>query len=92
MPGDLSTGFTAAREKDESSVYPSMQKAVESMEKDELSGPGADFAAKKLFRLGTSKRRPKPIQSLGLNYSFYCILIRLLPRRFTNWLVSKMYC
>lgn len=92
LPGDVRTGFTAARRKHEagSEVYPAMARAVSRMEHDEQSGmPPARIAAK-LVRLSLQKR-PKPLSTVGLFYQFVLFMMKLLPARFANWLVGLLY-
>lgn len=91
MPGDLATNFTDCRIKTGSSLYTCLNKSVELMEKGERGGASADTAARKLYRLGTQRRTPRPLQSLGIKYSTISILLRILPRRFSNWLIGKVY-
>lgn len=91
MPGDLATRFTDCRVKTGSSVYTRLNESVTRMEEDERGGASPDKAARKLYRLGTQKRVPRPLQSLGFRHSAISILIRILPHRFTNWLIGKVY-
>lgn len=92
MPGDIKTGFTAARDKfftgEES--YASLKKSVASMEHDEQNGMQPSSIAKKMYSLST-KRNPKPLSSVGIKYQACCLLIKLLPARTANWIVGKMY-
>lgn len=91
MPGDLATAFTDYRVKTPSAVYTRLCNSVSRMEKDEREGRSPDTAARKLFLLGTQKRAPRPLQSLGLKYSAASLLLRVLPRRWSNWLIGKVY-
>lgn len=92
MPGDVATGFTAARVKSETGneVYGNLHKAVEAMEKDEQSGMRPIQMARCLYRIATS-RCPHPQYVGGALYQLFCILDRLLPKRFVNWVVGKLY-
>lgn len=92
MPGDVATGFTAAREKSEegSNAYGNIHKAVEAMEKDEQSGMSPRHMAKILYAIATS-RRPAPQYIGGMQYKIFCFLDRLLPKRFVNWIVGLLY-
>lgn len=92
MPGDVSTGFTAARQKSEDgiSAYSHIHKAVEAMEKDEQSGMSPAKIARQLYAIATS-RCPAPQYISGVQYHIFCFLDRLLPKRLVNWIVSLVY-
>ena len=92
MPGDVATGFTAARVKSEagSEVYGNIQKAVAAMEKDEQGGMQPTQMARCFYRIATT-RCPKPQYIGGFQYKVFCLLDRLLPKRFVNWVVGKLY-
>lgn len=92
MPGDVSTGFTAARSKDESGseVYVHLQEAVGKMEKDETSGMSSKTIARCLWRL-SNKRSPAPLYTAGAEYKLFVLLERLLPKRWSNMIVGKLY-
>ena len=92
MPGDVSTGFTDAREKSVAGeeVYKSANKAVSSMEKDERGGMQPIQMAKLFYRIATS-RSPRPQYIGGFSYRVLCFLERLLPKRLVNWIEYKVY-
>jgi NAD(P)-dependent dehydrogenase (short-subunit alcohol dehydrogenase family) len=93
MPGDVHTGFTAAREKNEAgaALYgKSISSAVSLMEKDELSGMPPETVALTVLRV-SRKRRPKPLYTAGAKYRLFVLLARLLPAGLSNWLVGKIY-
>ena len=93
MPGDVATGFTDAREKNiqGAEVYPGVQSAVAAMEKDERGGMTPMQMARCLYRMAT---RPciKPIYIGGFTYGIFCLLNRLLPKRWVNGIVGMLYC
>lgn len=93
MPGDVATGFTDSREKNSegAAIYPAMQSAVAAMEKDERSGMTPRSMACCLYRIATA-RSPKPIYIGGAVYGLFCFLNRILPKRWVNWIVGKLYC
>ena len=93
MPGDVSTGFTAARDKSDAGaqVYKSMRKAVETMENDERGGMSADRLARKMLWIVT-RRNPAPLYTEGFNYQVFWLLEKILPKRLSNWIVGKLYC
>lgn len=92
MPGDIKTGFTAAREKSFAGVdaYPALPRSVATMEHDEENGMEPAFIARALYRL-SQKRSLKPQYTAGLQYQFFVMLRKLLPYRFINRLVCLLY-
>lgn len=92
MPGDVATGFTDAREKSISGadVYQNLYSAVAAMEKDERHGMPPANMAQNLYHIATA-RSPKPIYIGGMTYGVFCLLNRLLPKRFVNWIVGRLY-
>ncbi len=93
MPGDVATGFTAARVKEEegNSLYEDrIRRSVEAMEKDERNGMTPNVVAKRLFRLA-NKKNVKPLYGVGASYRCFLVLNKILPTRFSNWVVGKMY-
>ena len=92
LPGDVKTGFTAARRKTEAGrdVYPAMQSAIARMERDETGGMPPSRIADRLVRLSLSKN-PKPLSTVGPFYKLVLALMKLLPARFGNWLVGLLY-
>ena len=92
MPGDVKTGFTAARKKSLEGLeaYPALERSVRTMEHDEQNGMSPAALAKRAYFISTRKR-PKPLYSCGLSYRLFCVLAKLLPNRFVNWILSKLY-
>lgn len=92
MPGDVSTGFTAARKKSEDGMdaYGNIRKAVAAMEKDEQGGMSPRSMARQLYRIAT-RRCPAPQYVGGMQYAVFCFLDRILPKRFVNWIVGRLY-
>ena len=92
MPGDVSTGFTDAREKSVAGedVYKSANKAVSAMEKDERGGMQPIQMAKLFWHIATC-RSPKPQYVGGFVYGVFCFLDRILPKRLVNWIEYKVY-
>ena len=92
LPGDVKTGFTAAREKSGAGadVYPAMARSVAGMERDEQGGMAPAAIGKRLLAI-SKKKRPKGLYSCGLQYQFFLFLARALPVRLSNWIVGKMY-
>ena len=92
MPGDVSTGFTDARDKSSAGedIYKSANKAITTMEHDERSGMSPRQMAKLFYHIATC-RSPRPQYVGGFSYRLFCFLDRLLPKRFVNWLEYKVY-
>ena len=92
MPGDVSTGFTDARDKSTAGeeVYRHANKAISTMERDERGGMKPIQMAKLFYRIATS-RSPRPQYIGGFSYRVLCFLERLLPKRLVNWIEYKVY-
>ena len=92
LPGDVKTDFTAQREKNpvNETLYPNEVKSVAKMEHDEQHGMSPDRIAARFVKLSRQKN-PKPFCSVGIAYSAVCVLVKLLPARFANWILGKMY-
>ena len=92
MPGDVATGFTAAREKNEqgAAIYTAANKAVATMEHDEQHGLTPEKMAQCFWQIA-NKRNPAPQYIGGGEYKLLCFLDRLLPKRLVNWIEYKVY-
>ena len=93
MPGDLATNFTSSRIKSlyEPEFYKErVEKSILKMENDELSGKTPDYIANKLYKLATI-RNPNPVNSAGLLYKSATVFAMVIPVRFKNWLIGKLY-
>ena len=93
QPGDISTGFTDAREKTAQGddIYEGrIEKSVSRMENDERNGmspavAGAFIADKAL------KEKVKPIYTIGFSYKAVVFLVRHLPVSLSNRIIGKLY-
>ncbi len=93
LPGDIATGFTDAREKssDGDNFYGGrIERSVKTMEKDERGGMSPDKAGGYIAKLAM-KKRTSPLKAIGLSYKAVAVLSKLLPRRFSNYIVSLLY-
>ena len=93
MPGDIRTGFTAARAKSErgDDVYGGrIARSVAKMEKDEREGMDPAVAGRYIAKVAL-KKRVKPLYAVGLEYKFFVMLSRLLPIRTIGWLLGLLY-
>ena len=93
QPGDIQTGFTAARQKivvgDD--IYGGrISRSVAGMEKDERTGMRPEDAGAFMCRAATRKG-VRPVNTIGLSYKFFCVLQKLLPAKTLNWLVGMVY-
>ena len=93
MPGDIHTGFTAARHKvgqgDE--IYAGrISRSVKRMEHDEQTGmdpaKAGAFVGKVALKTGH-----KPLYTIGFAYKAAVLLTKILPARALNWLIGKIY-
>ena len=93
MPGDIRTGFTAARQKSHvgDAVYQGrIARSVSKMEKDEVKGMAPETAGKFLAHIAL-KKRVKPYYAIGLEYKFFVMLSRLLPCGLIGRLLGMLY-
>lgn len=93
MPGDIKTGFTAAREKSilgDEAYKGRISRSVKKMEKDERNGMDADVAGKYIAKIAT-KKKVKPLYSIGFGYKIISLLCMILPSRTKSWLICKLY-
>lgn len=94
LPGDVRTGFTAAREKataESGSPYGErMERSVAGMERDEQGGMTPDYVAKRIVR-AVERRHPRPFYTVGGKYRIFTFLGKVLPAKLCNWVVGKLY-
>ena len=92
QPGDTKTGFTAARvcEGGEADYGGRIGKSVSRMERDEQNGKSPETVARTIER-AIKKRRPPLKVTVGGQYKFFVWLGKLLPTRFVNFILRKMY-
>ncbi|MBO4418246.1 MAG: SDR family oxidoreductase [Oscillospiraceae bacterium] len=93
QPGDIKTGFTAAREKSvegDKAYGGRISKSVAKMEHDEQNGMDPAKAGAYIAKIAL-KKKPKPVYTIGFSYKAICVLLKLLPSRFANWAIGKLY-
>lgn len=93
MPGDIKTGFTAAREKDHrgDDVYGGrIERSVSVMERDEQGGMSPEFAGLFLSKIA-KKKRVKPFYVIGFKYKVFVLLSKILPASLVNRVVGLLY-
>lgn len=93
LPGDVKTGFTAAREKNpagDDAYGGRIARSVAVMERDEQTGIPAEKAGAFVAKKALQKRVPV-LCTLGGKYKLFVFLTRLLPTRLMVRLVGKLY-
>lgn len=93
MPGDIATGFTAARKKSIAGddVYGGrIARSVAGMEKDERGGgtpdKAGDFLARRALQAGV-----RPLYTIGFKYQVFRWLADFLPKSLVGKLITGMY-
>ena len=90
-PGDTKTGFTAARETQQGGGYGSvLEKSVAKMASDEQSGRSPDSVAKVALALAARKDPPARVP-VGLEYKALMMLLRVMPDRGKEFILSRLY-
>ncbi len=93
MPGDTKTNFTAARKKNlnGNELYSErIARSVSKMEKDERNGKSAKEAGELIASVALSHTN-KPVITIGASYQFIIFLLKILPFRFSNALIYRLY-
>ena len=93
QPGDITTGFTDAREKTAAGddVYGGrISRSVAGMEKDELKGMKPDVAGRYIAKIAMQKN-VKPLYAIGTTYKLLSVLCRVFPCRVRNYIVGMLY-
>ena len=92
-PGDTKTGFTDSRNiyNPEDSIYHDVcDRSIKKMEHDERNGKDPISVAEVAYKI--SKRKNPPIRvAVGFEYKLICFLNKILPSRFVDYILSKMY-
>ena len=93
MPGDIRTGFTSARKKSPNGDIEyggRIERSVSRMENDERTGLSPEFAADVVVKAALGKH-PKPFRSTGAKYGLLSVLLKIVPSRFSQWALYKLY-
>ena len=92
QPGDIRTGFTAARKKSHagSDIYKSLDRAVAVMEHDEQNGMAPEAVAKVILKAANAKKC-RALYTVGAQYKLFTLINKLLPATTVNWLVGRIY-
>ena len=94
-PGDTRTGFTAARETQtvngaDAGYGSVLEKSVAKMASDEQNGRSPDSVAKVALALAARKNPPARVP-VGLDYKALMMLLRVMPDRGKEFILSKLY-
>lgn len=92
LPGDVKTGFTAARvvEGGDEGYNGRVSKSIRKMEKDEQGGKGPETIARAMYKM--LKRKNPPLKYVvGKEYKFFVFLNRILPERLVGAILRKIY-
>lgn len=93
MPGDIKTGFTAAREKstEGDAIYGNrISESVARMEHDEQNGMDPAIAGRFIAKVAM-KKNPAPQYVIGFVYKTFSLLGKILPGRLVRFILGKMY-
>ena len=94
MPGDIKSGFTAARVKNPAGadLYgEAVDLSVEIMERDEHNGMEPYRIADAVYNL-CSRTKLKPLYTCGIKYKFFLFLGKILPCSLIQMILRMMYC
>ena len=94
MPGDIRTGFTAARKKvaEGDAIYHGrISRSVQRMEHDEETGMDPAKAGAYIAAVALRDGNRHPLYAIRFDYKFFTFLAKVLPARFLNWLIYCLY-
>ncbi len=94
MPGDIKTGFTAARHKiiDGDGIYQGrIGRSVQRMEHDEQTGMDPAKVGRYIAAVASREGSHHPLYATRIDYKFFVFLTKVLPARFLNWLIYQLY-
>jgi NAD(P)-dependent dehydrogenase (short-subunit alcohol dehydrogenase family) len=93
QPGDIKTGFTAARKKstEGAEVYgKALERAIGVMEHDEQNGMPPSAIAKAVLRM-VNRKHPPVFYTVGFQYQIVVLLAKLLPSSWSNAIIGMIY-
>lgn len=94
-PGDFATNFTAQRKsvatEQAAAIYPSYERSLRGIEKDEITGLKPEFLAEKVAKILT-RRNPRYSYIIASPLQKLAVLAKtILPRRLFYWILSLYY-
>ena len=94
-PGDFATNFTAQRKsvatEQAAAIYPSYERSLRGIEKDEITGLKPEFLAEKVAKILT-RRNPRYSYIIASPLQKLAVLAKtILPRRLLYWILSLYY-
>ena len=92
-PGDTKTGFTSARKTYNPEGNPYFEvcnRSVKRMEHDEQHGKTPKSVVDVIIKV-IGKKNPPVRTSVGFSYKFACFLIKILPSKFVDYILGKIY-
>ncbi len=93
LPGDTQTGFTDHRQstaKEDKQYGDRVTRSIAKMARDEQRGMPVKAVVRTVNRQ-LKRRRMKARVTVGLSYKVLVLLFNILPRRFSLWLVYRLY-
>ena len=94
MPGDIHTGFTAARRKvsEGDDIYGGrISRSVARMEHDEQTGMDPAKAGAYIAKVALRERSHHPLYTIRADYKFFVFLSKILPAQALNRLIYAIY-
>ena len=94
MPGDIHTGFTAARRKgsEGDDIYGGrISRSVARMEHDEQTGMDPAKAGAYIAKVALRERAHHPLYAIRADYKFFVFLSKILPAQALNRLIYAIY-
>ena len=93
QPGDIQTGFTAARKKSvigDDAYGGRIARSVAVMERDEQTGMKPEVAGRYIAKIA-DKKCVKPLYTIGFSYKLVCFLCKILPCSLQNRIIGLLY-
>lgn len=94
LPGDVATGFTAARSfvplPEDSPYKERYERCIDKITRDELGAVSPDLIARAVRRQ-LNRRRMKLQVVPGASYKLMSALVKVLPQRTVNWVMGLLY-
>ncbi len=94
LPGDTKTAFTSSRvidnEQGSREEQAKIEKSIKKVEKDEQTGKDPDTVGRAAVKI-LKKKHPPLRKTIGFFYKCVVFLPRILPTKFVNFIVRKLY-